>query len=247
MENRERLVIEILLGLILIVLLVLLAFLVVGISGVSSYKPTQTQTPTAITNSYNTNYNTYQQPRTYTRTQPIVRYTTSKPYFVDDNYRYTNRYRDENARVYYLDSDFYDDDNGDFYDSTYRKTKTSTRYMDYDDSSRLRRSEGIIGNDVNNYEVYVRNEEFKGGYFEVTFYFEDYYGETSRSSETRYIPAREEKKFFYKDISPQRYKYRDWWYDVRSLSKVPEKTYYDEGDYYARDYDAMPMRVYYYR
>ena len=120
--------------------------------------------------------------------------------------------------------------------------------MDYDDSSRFRRSEGIIGNDIDNYEVYVRNEEFKGGYFEVTFYFEDHYGETSRSSVTHYIPAREEKKFFYKDISPQRYKYRDWWYEVKSLSKVPSKGDYDNDGYYVTNRDTgRPMRVYYYR
>src|SRR3989344_213016 len=213
LASRERFVIEVLLGLILVVFLVLLVFLVIGIS---NYKTIQTQTPTAITNLYNTNYNTYQQPKTYPTTQQgqVVQYTNSKTY-------------DKN------------------------------RYMHYNDNARLRKAEGIFGNEINNYEVYVRNEEFKGGYFEVTFYFEDYYGEISRSSETHYIPAREEKKIFYRDVSQQRYKYGDWWYEVKSLSKVPAKVYYTDRDrerndndvFYSRDeyYPGDGMRVYYFR
>jgi len=204
METKERFVIEILLGLILIVFLIILVFLVIGIS-----KNGKTQSPASVINSYNTNYyNSYQQPREYTTAYPFVQYMTSS---------------DKN------------------------------RYMRYDDASRLRKSEGLFENDIDNYEVYVRNEEFKGGYFEVTFYFEDYYGETSRSSVTHYIPAGEEKKFFYKDISPQRYKYQDWWYDVKSLSKVPAKVHYTDGDkddvFYSRDgyYHRDGMMVYYFR
>lgn len=208
MENRERFVIEVLLGLILIVFLIILIFLVVGISK----KPTQSsaQVPIAITNSYNTNYyNTNPQARTYSTTRPIVQYTNSK-------------------------------------------TEDKNRFMYFEDDGRLRKSEGLFGNDINTYEVYVRNEEYKGGYFEVTFYFEDHYGKTSRNSIINYVPPRESKRFFYKDVSPQRYKYRDWWYDVKPLSKVPKNDRYDDEDDYYSSYSGYygyrePMNVYYYR
>ena len=156
MENRERFVIEVFLGLILIVFLILLIFLVIRTSDGN-----ETETSTEITNSYNTNYyNTYRQTRSrvYTTAKPTVKYITSRPYFAD-----TNNYRDDHSSVYYVDSDSYRryDDYLDYrYDDFYDEKK----YMEFDDSSRLRKSKGFIGNNINNYEVYVRNEEFNSNF-----------------------------------------------------------------------------------
>jgi hypothetical protein len=223
METRERFVIEAFLGLILIVFLLLLVFLVIGISeGKEVSAETSAKTnPSIITNSYNTNtYNVQQQPKDL--------HTTANQRFNDKTY-----YRDDMARVYYLNSDYYNDD---FYDdSSIRNEKDQERYLAYEDYSRLDKGEGIFGNDIDNYEVYVRNEDFAGGYFEVTFYMEDYYGRTVKNSEMHYIPALEEGKFLYKDVNPTRYEYRDWWYDVKPISKVPAKVYYESDTYYARN------------
>jgi hypothetical protein len=156
---------------------------------------------TTITNSFNT-YTIYS---TAPQTQPTYAYSYTKPYIVD---------RGDYARIYYVPSDF-------------RYAEPYDRYSRYYESSRLRTSKGILGNDIHRYEVYVKNREYVGGYFGVKFYFEDYYGRKKSESITYYIPAREEKLFLFKDISPDRYKYRSWWYEIESLTKAPTRVYYN--------------------
>ncbi len=155
---------------------------------------------TTITNSFNTYtiYSTQQAKPTYT-------YSYTKPYIVD---------RGDYAMGYYVPSDF-------------RYAEPYDRYSRYYESSRLRTSKGILGNDIHRYEVYVKNREYAGGYFGVKFYFEDYYGRMKSESISHYIPAREEKLFLFKDISPDRYKYSAWWYEVKSSTKVPTRVYYN--------------------
>lgn len=209
-EPNQRRLVEALIGVVFIALLVLIIFLVVGTSGASK---------TTITNSYNT-YTIQPQP-TYTKPYTLSTYSKSylvdrKPYIVD---------KGDYARVYYLDRDYRD-----------------LRYTDYDDGY-LRYSdwadhdvvEGILGNDINKYEVTVRNREYAGGYFTVRFYFEDYYGKVHTKSITHYISARDEKRFIFKDISPDPYEYYDWWYEVIPKTKAPTRVYYSDGDY-ARAY-----------
>jgi len=136
---------------------------------------------------------------------PQTQYVSAKPYIVD---------RGDYAMGYYVPSDF-------------RYAEPYDRYSRYYESSRLRTSKGILGNDIHRYEVYVKNREYVGGYFNVKFYFEDYYGREKSESITYYIPAREEKLFLFKDISPDRYKYRSWWYKIESSTKVPTRVYYN--------------------
>jgi len=145
-------------------------------------------------------YNTY---NIYPAQQ--TQYVSAKPYIVD---------RGDYARIYYVPSDF-------------RYAEPYDRYSRYYESSRLRTSKGILGNDIHRYEVYVKNREYVGGYFNVKFYFEDYYGRMKSESISHYIPAREEKLFLFKDISPDRYKYSAWWYEVKSSTKVPTRVYYN--------------------
>ena len=161
------------------------------------------QAKTTITNSYNT-YTIYS---TTPQTQRLT-YSTSdyyKPYIID---------RGDYARIYYVPSDF-------------RYAEPYDRYSRYYEWGRLRTVDGILGNDIHRYEVYVKNREYAGGYFNVKFYFEDYYGRTKSESMTYYIPAREEKLFLFKDISPDEYKYYAWWYKVESSTKVPTRVYYN--------------------
>ena len=197
MEIKDRRIIEILAAITFIALLFLVVFIVIGSS----------QAKTTITNSYNT-YNIYPAPQTqYVSAKPYI-YTGTvykKPYIID---------RGDYAKVYYVPRDF-------------RYTEPYDRYSRYYESSRLRTSKGIFGSDIHRYEVYVKNREYVGGYFNVKFYFEDYYGRTRSESITHYIPAREEKLFLFKDISPDKYKYHAWWYEVKSLTKAPTRVYYN--------------------
>jgi len=158
------------------------------------------QPKTTITNSFNT-YNIYSTPQT----QPTYAYSYTKPYIID---------KGDYAMGYYVPSDF-------------RYAGPYDRYSRYYELGRLKESNGIFGNDIHRYEVDVKNREYVGGYFNVKFYFEDYYGREKSESITYYIPAREEKLFLFKDISPDKYKYRAWWYEVKSLTKAPTRVYYN--------------------
>ncbi len=198
METNERRKIEILAGVAFIALLILAVFIVIGLS----------QPKVRITDSYNT-YNIYQ-------TEPQTQYVSAKPYIYADTV-YAKPYivdRGDYARIYYVPRDF-------------RYAESDDRYSRYYDVSRFRASEGVLGNDIHRYEVYVKNREYTGGYFKVRFYFEDYYGREKSESVTYYVPAREEKLFLFKDISPDRYEYRSWWYEVKPLTKVPTRVYYN--------------------
>jgi len=198
MEIKDRRIIEILIGAIFIIFLLLIVLLVISISGGKR---------TTITNSFNT-YNIYSTPQ--------AQYVSAKPYIVDreDYYKPYIVDRGDYARIYYVPSDF-------------RYAEPYDRYLRYYESSWLRTSKGILNNDIHRYEVYVKNREYVGGYFNVKFYFEDYYGREKSESITYYIPAREEKLFLFKDISPDRYKYRSWWYKIESSTKVPTRVYYN--------------------
>jgi len=227
MEPKERMLLEGVLGAVLIAFLILASIMIV-----SAYR--DPETTTTITNSYNTNsyntdsFNTYSTqgyaqrlPSVYTTqttSYPSKKYGTqtyTKPYIVD---------RTDYAKVYYTKS--YSDD----------------RYLRYYDSGSFRSYKGLVGNRVDSYEVYVTNREYTGGNFETTFYFEDYYGNVDSKSETYYIPAREEKTFVFRDVSPTNYQYRRWRYEVTPLTKVPTVNYYDDGHYY---YGNTPYRTYY--
>ena len=204
MEANERRVIEILIGVVFIALLFLVVFLVIGSS----------QPKTTITNSYNT-YNIYSTaPQTQHLTYPASAYYYKryidrgdyyKPYIID---------KGDYARVYYVPRDF-------------RYAKSDDRYLRYSEDSGLKESKGTFGNDIYRYEVDVENREYVGGYFTVIFYFEDYHGRKRSESITHYIPAKKEKSFLFKDISPDEYKYRRWWYEVKSRTKAPTRVYYN--------------------
>ena len=202
--EKERMLLEIVLAVIFIAFLVVLSIVVINAS-----EGPKSETETTITNSFNTyNYNAY--PLT-TRTQRTA--LTTKPHIIDDFNDgfygdYKRSYARGYARVYYSE---------DFYDNIYDSGK---RHLFYDADSRQEISRGLFGNDINRYEVYVRNRDYTGGYFKVVFRFEDNYGNEDSYAIMHYVPAREEKLFLLKDISPSRYEYSSGWYEVDSLSKA---------------------------
>ncbi len=213
--EKERIT-EIFAGLALIFLLILLVFFVTGVYGYS-YK----SSGTTITNSYNTNsFNAYPSQTAslvYTTQYKAPSYASRKPAkpYVVDRRDYAGVYYPKDSLAYavprYTDTKYYSGD----------------KYLRYDDYGKFKAYPGILGNRVDSYEVYVRNREYAGGYFKTVFYFEDYYGNIDSESTTHYIPAREEKRFVIKDVSPPMYKYRTWWYDVVPLTKTPKKTNYN--------------------
>ena len=224
MEPRDRKLLEIIVAVIFIILLVLSSVLIVGAYG---------NPKTTITNSYNTyTYNYDRSGAVPSYSYPRINLVDTKPYIVD---RYGDYYKYDNVKVYYsnrprtyyfddYDYNYYDDK--DRYDTRrYKPKKSDDRYLRYDDAGNFKTYKGIVGNNVNNYEVYVRNRDYVGGYFKTIFYFEDYYGNVNSKSMTHYIPAQEEKKFVLKDVSPSRYDYRRWWYDVVPPTKIPQKNY----------------------
>jgi len=92
------------------------------------------------------------------------------------------------------------------------------------------RTERIFTDGLNNYEVYVKNREYNGGYFTVRFYLKDHYGKTRTETKTYYIKPREEKRFIYHHLNSEGKKYKYWKYEVISHTKIPKKTY--ELDYF---------------
>ena len=241
MEPRDRMLLEAVIGVIFIVFLVLASVMVV-----SAYKNPETATKTTIINSYNTNsFNTYPSQTTHSQTAPRVyttQYTTSSypsPRYSGSSY-YANYPSRTSAKPYLVDRGdysrvYYTEDSSGYKDT---KTYSDDRYLGYDDFGNFRVYSGIVGNRVDNYEVYVRNREYVGGYFKTIFYFKDYYGNVDSESMTHYIPAKEEKSFVLKDISPPRYKYRTWWYEVEPLTKVPTRVYYNDNGRYVRTYSG---------
>lgn len=218
MVNGERRVIEILVWALVVVSLIILILMVMGFS------PTGKSSVT-ISNSYNTNtypsispsyssyspYSSYRSPTTryisYTSPYRSSSYSYTKPYVVSDRYSNT-------GRLYYVRNDL-------------RYTRSNDRALRYDDWGRRKVVQGIFGNDIDKYEVYVRNRGYTGGYFKVNFYFEDYYGRIRTESTSRYISPRGESRFVFKDISREKYKYRDWSYEVISQTKTPTRVYYN--------------------
>ena len=226
MEQKKRMLLEGVLGVLLIAFLVLASIMVV-----SAYdKP-----KTTMTNPYNQNsFSAYPYYSSrYSDSSYYVDYPSrkpAKPYIVDRR-DYGMGYYDTDYLRYYRDDDYSD-----------------RRYLKYDDYGNFKAYPGIIGNRVDSYEVYVRNREYAGGYFKTVFYFEDYYGNIDSKSMTNYIPARDEKRFVIKDVSPPNYKYRTWWYDVVPLTKTPKKTNYNEDfPYNTLYYSNSQPRTYSYR
>lgn len=102
----------------------------------------------------------------------------------------------------------------------YTKTYYKKNYLDYDCHAYKKTLKGILGNNIEHYIVYVRNQDYKPGYFRVNYYFTDYYGDTKTETMTYYIKPKQAKEFIYKNIYEDKYKFHDWNYEVISRTSV---------------------------
>jgi hypothetical protein len=140
---------------------------------------------------------------------PVTGKSTETPSTVSNSYN-VNSY---NKNYYNYPSYRYKDKD---YPRYYKKDY----YLKYSYRAEHKKYEGMFGNEIDKYIVYVKNKDYKGGYFTVKFYFTDYYGEKRTKSIRHYIKPGEERKFFYQSIYSERYEYYDWDYKVISETKV---------------------------
>lgn len=88
--------------------------------------------------------------------------------------------------------------------------------LEYSSYSKHIREKNTFGNYVEEFYVYVENEDSVGGYFEVVFYFENCYGDEFTEALTKYIKPGETEKFKYMEIWYKEKGICDWEYDVFS-------------------------------
>ena len=93
-------------------------------------------------------------------------------------------------------------------------------YLKYTSIGNHERYSSVFGNEINEYKVYVRNREHKGGYFTTRFYLTDYYGKTRTESVTHYLKPNEEKKFVYKNVYSDGKKYKYLNYIIVSHTRI---------------------------
>jgi len=108
----------------------------------------------------------------------------------------------------------------------YRTTQTFKRaptrsynYLRYTSTGNYERYSGFFGNEINEYKVYVRNRERKGGYFTTRFYLTDYYGKTRSESVTHYLKPNEERRFVYKNVYSDGREYKSRNYKIVSHTR----------------------------
>ena len=93
-------------------------------------------------------------------------------------------------------------------------------YLKYTSIGNHERYSSVFGNEINEYKVYVKNKEYKSGYFTVKFYLTDYYGKTKIESITYYLKPHEIKKFSYRNIYSDGKNYNYWNYKIVSNTKI---------------------------
>ncbi|MCX6749668.1 MAG: hypothetical protein NTW17_02910 [Candidatus Pacearchaeota archaeon] len=205
-EPKERFVIEIIAGVILVAFLILISVVVINASEGSETK---------ITNSFNT-YNI--------NTEPVKTDSGLKPYIVDDR---------NHAKVYYIE------DNS-------KEIIPEKRDLQYDSWSEYGKVKGIFGNDIARYDVYVKNKDYTGGYFKVIYYFEDYEDDISTESYNYYIGPREEKRFTFKDVTPSRYDYKKWGYEIKPQTKTSSKAHHENNVFCRTSSCRHQAKIYFY-
>ena len=107
-----------------------------------------------------------------------------------------------------------------FSEPTTAASTTTERSLKYSSWAEEEHLIDFFENSVDTYVVRVKNEDYKTGYFMVEFLFEDYYGNKFNDFVTHYIPAKQEKSFFFRDIQENPYKYYSWKYKIYSKTKI---------------------------
>lgn len=89
-----------------------------------------------------------------------------------------------------------------------------TRFLRYSSYGEHIKERGFFNDYKDEFNVYVVNKDYVGGYFRVRFYFCDYYKNCFSESIEKYIPAKKEARFNYFDVQGEKYRYYDWEYEV---------------------------------
>jgi len=108
------------------------------------------------------------------------------------------------------------------------KTVQSTEYqvqrMSYEDSSKSYTKIGMFNEEIQTYEVKVKNTGCSGGYFKVQYSFTTLCGEKREEFLREYIHYNQEKTFVYKNIQGDREKISSWNYQIISETESCSKT-----------------------
>ena len=115
------------------------------------------------------------------------------------------------------------------------KSFSKTKYLSYSSHGNQEKKKGIFGNDIQKYEVNVKNQDYKEGRFTVKYYFKNRYGKVETTQITHQIGAREEKQFLLKDVTPDKYKRVSWRYEVISHSKKSTNDYYNSDAIFSKN------------
>jgi hypothetical protein len=207
--EKER-TIEILVVLIFGVLLLLAVIILTGSVSSSYSSPVKT----TVINNYYTQNNTlsnmnseYRSPNSGNRIYTSTNYEPLMQRKVVDNDRIV---------VVYKNRDYWDEDYNDkYYDNEdiFGNRKGELEYSSY---TKHFREKNEFGSYVEEFNVYVKNEDSVGGYFQVEFYFENCYGDDFVESLTKYISPGKTEKFRYVDIWYKQRGICDWDYEVSS-------------------------------
>lgn len=194
MENER--IIEIFLGVILIAILGLGIILVMMNSNQITTSSGAKGTPTYnYYNEYTTN--NYQNPPTTLTSQGRVVYDSSP-------------YRRIIYREDYKNREYWNDNWDGWNDNEDEKWEE----LDYSYFGKTVKREGVFGNDVYEFQVYVKNKDSVGGYFRVVYSFEDCSGREFKESITKYIRAGEREKLVYTEVVGFEKEICDWDYKV---------------------------------
>jgi len=209
MDKNHRLALEAFLGVILIVFIILLIVLFLNIPSGSA--------KSSVSNSYNVNSynsNSYNKETCCTPTKyvPVTKYVVKKEIqtkIIHTEYRRESKTK--HCEWVYTDSE--------------------KRPLKFSHKKEIRTYRGAIGNYVDEYVVYVKNEDCVGGYFKVKYTFKDCTGKLKSYTFTEYIGPNSYKKFYYKDIYSDRYTHKFWNYQVipdtkKTSSERVQKCYY---------------------
>jgi hypothetical protein len=118
--------------------------------------------------------------------------------------------------VVYKNRDYWDEDYNERYNDDKDIFGNNRGELEYSSYSRHLKEKDTFGSYIEQYNVYVKNTDSVGGYFEVMFNFEDCYGEKYTEALTKYIKPRETMKFNYMDMWYKEKDICNWDYSISS-------------------------------
>jgi len=188
--EREKLI-EVFIGLIFVVLLIMIVVVVFSVTGSAKVSSTnsgyETQKQTVVNNYYNEHNYNYESPEKPTTRNVVYKY---------DNDEYVVYKRNDRDFDGYGDGNHYDHDDFSSY-GNHEKKKGLSNYVD-------------------EYSVFVKNEDNVGKYFKVAFYFWDSSDIDDTESINRWVGPGKTEKFVYRDVHLERNNYEKWSYDIFS-------------------------------